>query len=101
MIARLNDGYFMLDVAVERDIHDGRLFNVGQLEARIKGVLLATMTQDESPAFVSCRENHNKRADHVHTARHIFVRLEERVLSFLSYSEMGISKEWQTTDHKH
>jgi len=57
MIARLNDGYFMLDV---RDIHDGRLFNVGQLEARIKGVLLATMTQDESPAFVSCRENHNK-----------------------------------------
>ena len=62
-----SDGY---SIAVERDIRDGWLFNAGQLEARIGSVLLATVTQDEGPAFVSCREDDDKGVD-VHAARSI------------------------------
>jgi hypothetical protein len=50
-VARLNEGYFVFDVAVERDVTDRRFFNTRQFEARVESVLLAIVTQDERPAL--------------------------------------------------
>jgi hypothetical protein len=67
-VARLDDGHFVTDVAVESDVTNGRFFIGRQLEARVESVLLAVVTQDERLAFVRCREYDDKGADHVHAA---------------------------------
>ena len=77
-VTRVNHRDFMINVAVERNVRNRRIFLSRGEGRRIKGPFFTFVAEIQRTAFMASGENDDKGSEHILAPRSVFVRLKKR-----------------------